>query len=348
MTEPLQQESLAYQRRALDESPSCAIVIDLHGRIEYANEAANDVMGIGDYVGRQFGEYLSDYENEENDEFYDALFEAVLHKGELVEGRYPFVSPNGKRHVYFVTLSAVALGEDEPRLVINCTDVSAEEDARRLRQESTNVLLICIVFLSVFAFLYAMWEAMGNPVSEETLTNIVEIGAVFFGVLILRTTSLGLDGIGLSFKNLKENLKIDIIVSACIVVFWIAVKLLLLWIAPGVIPHPEPFVNPEWLSIPRILGYAFTALVQEFLSRGVLQESLLHILEGPHSRAVAIIASTLIFTTLHLHYGPAFMAFAALMLGVFGILYDRQRSIWGLTIIHFTFGITAFLLGLTV
>ena len=52
------------------------------------------------------------------------------------------------------------------------------------------------------------------------------------------------------------------------------------------------------------------------------------------------------FAALHLHYSPFFMIGAAVLLGVFGVVYRRQRSIWGLVLVHFTFGMSAAMLGL--
>ena len=90
----------------------------------------------------------------------------------------------------------------------------------------------------------------------------------------------------------------------------------------------------------------------EFSLRGtpkdkkVMQESLMRVIPGPHGTRTALVMSTIMFASLHLAYSPFYMLGAAAMLGVFGIIYLRQRSIWGLALIHFTFGMSAAMLGL--
>ena len=117
-------------------------------------------------------------------------------------------------------------------------------------------------------------------------------------------------------------------------------------VAPGIIVHPETFYDPSWMGPARIFPYALTAVVQEFLSRGIMQESLTHVIAHEKSETIAIAISTLMFAAIHLHYSPYFMLGAAVLLGVFGVIYRKQRSIWGLALIHFTFGTAAGMFGL--
>ena len=123
-------------------------------------------------------------------------------------------------------------------------------------------------------------------------------------------------------------------------------KLLLMNVAPSAIKHPEAFIDASWVPFSRFAAYILTALVQEFLSRGIMQESLTHVIPGERGETVAIAISTLMFAAIHLHYSPWFMLGAAVLLGVFGVVYRKQRSIWGLVLIHFVFGISAAFLGL--
>lgn len=91
--------------------------------------------------------------------------------------------------------------------------------------------------------------------------------------------------------------------------------------------------------------YAFTAVLQEFLARGAMQESLLRIFYGKHKEASSIIVSSLVFGVLHIAHGLIFMLAASILLGTLGILYNKQHSIWGTAIIHYALGLSATLLG---
>lgn len=336
---------IAYGRRALADMPGCAIVMGPHGKIVYANEAACSTMGVGPYVGRTFVEYYSEHAHEENDEFYELVLDAVRDKGIRQSGRCPFVAPDGTSYVFFVT-SSLLVDNDETHLIITCADVTAEEKAELLRRESTIVFLSSIVYLCVFIFIYSVWNYLGQPFPPTGMTVIIEVGGVLLGIYVLLATSLSLADIGLGTKNLAQNLKVDGIACLIIIAVFAVLKLILMRVAPGVIVHPEAFYDPSWVTPARFLKYIPTALIQEFLSRGIMQESLSHVIVGKNSELTAVIMSTLMFAALHLSYSPFFMLGAGVLLFVFGIIYMKQRSIWGLALIHFTFGMSAAMLGL--
>ena len=345
-TSPAADARITYGGRALADMPGCAIVLGERGRIQYANEAARSVMGIGPYVDQAFGLYFSENANPENDAFYELFVEAVRNKGLRHQGRVPFVAPDGTRYTFFVTSSLIQGQDGQSFLVITCADVSAEEELERQRRESTFVFLASIVYICVIVFCYAFWNYFGRPFEPPHFTELLEVLGVILGFIVYQNTSLTLADLGLGTKNLARNLKTCGIASLIIVGVMAGLKLLLMNVAPQVIVHPEAFYSPSWVGPGRFFGYIFTALIQEFLSRGIMQESLTHVIAGEHNESLAIIISTLMFAALHLHYSPFFMIGAAVLLGVFGVVYRRQRSIWGLVLVHFTFGMSAAMLGL--
>ena len=335
----------AYGERALADMPGCAIVLGPHGKIVYANEAACATMGIGDYVGQSFGAFFSENTRAENDDFYELVLDAVRDKDSRQQGRCPFYAPDGTRYLFFVTSSHL-VHNGERYIVVTCADITAEEAAERLHRESIIVFLSSIVYICLFIFIYSVWNYLGQPFEPAGMTRILEVGGVLLGFYVFKATSLTIDDLGLGTRNLAHNLKIDGIACLGIIAFFSVLKLILMRAAPDIIVHPEAFYDPSWVTPYRFVSYIFTAIIQEFLTRGIMQESLLHVLTGKHVPAVAIIMSTLMFATLHLSYTPFFMLGAGLMLGVFGIIYMKQRSIWGLALIHFTFGMSAAMLGL--
>ncbi|MDO4806458.1 MAG: CPBP family glutamic-type intramembrane protease [Coriobacteriales bacterium] len=337
--------ALQFGGKALSDMPGCVVVLGHHGRIVYANDSACELLAIKDFVNKPFGAYFSAYANSENDAFYEMFLEAVRNKEARHQGRCPFVAPDGTRYTLFVTSSHLKT-EDETYLVITCANVSAEERSEQMRRESTLVFLSSIVYMCTFVFIYAVWNYLGRPFAPRYLTRILEVGGVALGFFVYKRSSLTLADLGLGTKNLAHNLKVDGIACLAIVVFFCAVKLVAMRVIPGHITHPETFYDPSWVSPMRFVRYIFTAVVQEFLSRGIMQESLCHVIVGKHRERMAIAVSTIMFAALHLHYSPFFMLGAALLLGVFGIIYQRQRSIWGLALIHFTFGMSAGMLGL--
>jgi membrane protease YdiL (CAAX protease family) len=267
------------------------------------------------------------------------------HQGRF-QRRCPFTAPNGRTYTFFVTSSQLSYGEGESYVVVTCADVTAEVEAERMRHESTFVLLSSIVYICLFIFVYSVWNFVGRPGAPSDLTRVLEVGGVVLGVFVYKNTSLTLGDLGLSTRNLAHNLKVDVLACLGVVAFFALAKVFFMFVAPQVIVHPEVFYDPSWLTPGRALAYVFTALIQEFLTRGIMQESLTHVIAHEKRESIAIVISTLMFAAIHLHYGPYFMMGAAVLLGVFGVIYRKQRSIWGLVLIHFTFGMSAAFLGL--
>ena len=338
--------SYAYGKRALRDMPGCCVVLGPGGVITYANEAAESVLDIGPFVGRPFAEYFAASASEGNDAFFEMFLEAIRdHEGRF-QRRCPFTAPNGQAYTFFVTSSRLSYGEGESYVVVTCADVTAEVEAERMRRESTFVLLSSIVYICLFIFVYSVWNYAGRPGAPSDLTRVLEVGGVILGVFVYKNTSLTFDDLGLSTRNLMRNLKVDALACLGVVAFFALAKVFFMLVAPQVIVHPETFYDPSWLTPGRAIAYVFTALVQEFLTRGIMQESLMRIIVGRHSNLKALLMSTLMFASLHLMYSPIFMLFAAGMLGVLGIIYLRQRSIWGLVLIHFAFGMSGVMFGL--
>jgi membrane protease YdiL (CAAX protease family) len=94
----------------------------------------------------------------------------------------------------------------------------------------------------------------------------------------------------------------------------------------------------------RQILYVFTAGIQEFLARSVIQGNLNRIIITKHTSFVAIVLSSLIFAALHIHFGFLFMVGAAILAGLEGILYVKQQNIFGVWIVHWAFGVTGTLL----
>ena len=95
---------------------------------------------------------------------------------------------------------------------------------------------------------------------------------------------------------------------------------------------------------PKLLLYLPHTFLQEFMIRGVIQTSLQKFFKDEKGHS-SIGVSSLIFGTLHFHYG--ILAFIVTFLSsiVFGYIYMRHKNIIGVSIIHFTLGTMAISLG---
>ena len=87
--------------------------------------------------------------------------------------------------------------------------------------------------------------------------------------------------------------------------------------------------------------YLFSAFLQEFLARGVIQTSVKHLMHIRFQTISSIILTSLLFMLMHLPFGFIFMMGAFLLSIALGIIYEQQKSIWGCAFLHWSVGYLA-------
>lgn len=116
-------------------------------------------------------------------------------------------------------------------------------------------------------------------------------------------TSFSLKDVGLipRRKNILSNIK----QTATICLFAIAVLLVAkLFLRVLGAPVKQNFMGG---SVHGAVTYLFTALLQEFLARGVIQTSVKNLMRVKHQIPVSIFLTSMLFTLMHLPYGFIFM-----------------------------------------
>jgi CRP-like cAMP-binding protein len=113
--------------------------------------------------------------------------------------------------------------------------------------------------------------------------------------------------------------------------------------------YPElegtPLLDPQLISL-SVYTYILIAALQEWICRGVFLTSIASLMPGKTRPKAAIVISSLVFSTLHLHYSSS-LAVVALLTGiVWGWLFLKYRNLAGPIISHFILGNAATLLGL--
>ncbi len=190
---------------------------------------------------------------------------------------------------------------------------------------------------------YALWQYLGQPVSTDVMTHGVEVLGFLMFFYVLISTSLTWKDLGIKTETPWKTARTGLIIAACAVAFMCIAKALIRIFAPNAFGPEYPFFDIRAFGARQII-YVFTAGVQEFLARSVIQGNLRRIMVGRHVGAAAIVISSLSFATLHIHLGLMFMLGAALLAGLEGILYEKQRSIYGVWIVHWCFGVAGTLL----
>ncbi len=190
---------------------------------------------------------------------------------------------------------------------------------------------------------YALWQYLGQPVSTDVMTHGVEVLGFLMLFYIVGRTSLTWKDLGIKTEHPWRIVRTGLLIAACAVAVMCAGKAVIRLFAPQAVGPGYPFFDIRAFGVRQIL-YVFTAGVQEFLARSVIQGNLRRIMVGKHVGAAAIVISSLSFATLHIHLGLVFMLGAAVLAGLEGILYEKQQSIFGVWIVHWVFGVTGTLL----
>lgn len=211
----------------------------------------------------------------------------------------------------------------------------------KLHRNACYLFISILAALSFFVFFSMAWMYLGKPFPSSLITVLVEL--VGFGIVLLlyRSFDLTPENMGLRIRGCGKYILMDGIVTAVILGVMVLVKI---YLRRAMILSPaEPFFHWEKWSLAKTF-YPVTVVLQEFLTRSVIHEAIRQVLPAKNAELAAVAVSSLYFGAMHLYLGLAFMVGAALLLGVFGIVYCKQRCIWGLCIPHYFLGMALFIL----
>ena len=331
-----------FSERVLKDTSSAVLVLDQKGLIVYVNRPASVMLETGnDPEGQRFALFAED---SSNDRFHEVVLSALYDKNDTMVEKVPFTAPSGKKYVFRMSCSYLQnRGPDDAELVITLADeTEAEETKLKLRDSSRTFVMFLFAFCGWMLF-YALWEFLKRPFSADYMTHGVEVLGIIMLIYILRETSFTWRDLGGVTYRPWETVRTALIVSACAFVFLCIVKAVARLFVPTAFEPQAPFFDISRFGLRQIL-YVFTAGIQEFLARSVMQANLKRIIDSPHSTALAIILSSLIFAALHIHLGFVFMIGAAVLASLEGILYEKQQNLLGVWIIHWVFGVSGTLL----
>lgn len=340
----LSQES--FSQRVLSDMSAAVLVLDQKGYILYMNRPAARVMELEAPPEPGTERFAFASENPYNDDFYGYIFDALYQKTGTHAGRARFEASSGRRYVFRVSSSFLdEPGTEHDQIVITLSDETVEETLRDKVHDSAMTFSIFLFCFSVWIVLYALWEFRGRPFSPDVMTHGIELMALLMLLFILKNTQLTWHDLGLHVQDAGGTVKTALIVAACAVAFLCALKAVIRCFNPTAFGPGAPFFDLSRFGARQIL-YIFTAGIQEFLARSVIQGNLRRIMAGKRPGADAIVLSSLIFAAMHIHLGFLFMLGAAILAGLEGILYEKQRNLLGVWIVHWTFGVCGTMLWL--
>jgi len=312
------------------------MLIDGKGTLQYVNPSAIRLLGNSSLkTGTKLADYMASDKDFANDEFYQYILDSVYDKNTNHTGISTYKRPDGSIRYFSIDTSYVKNddGLQGKGIILSFSDITELHISKIKHDDTIKVMAALIAVLALWNYVYIFWELSGEPVPSTLLTVIIEGIGVIGTAFALRFTSITWEDFGLGTRNLKSAVKADVILTAIVLVAAIILKIILLQFFPGVLSIDKPFFYWQALSAIDLL-YIPTVVLQEFLTRGVIQGGLDRILPDNYPPAISIIVSSLFFGAIHLHKGISYMLGAAFLLSFFGILYQKQRTIWGLCIPH--------------
>lgn len=356
MTSQLPDIISAEQKNMIFENMSDGVItLDSAGRITYCNSACCKILkisAISDILGQSFPELF--LKNKKNRAF-NKLFRDSMEKHKVFPKtpvRYRF-GKEKELHHFNIDISLLNPPKNEifnpdspyknPNTAFNGMVILIEDDTDRfnLRQHEHDCAFIfagLILCISVFLMSWSLMRfTLHIYLKSSVYTQIIEFITFLLFLEIVFLTSFSMRDIGLipKISTLKKNI-IETVVTALI-----ACCVLLL--SKAVLSLLGYQIKAYYIggSLDGAYTYIFTAFVQEFLARGVIQTSVKSLMKVRFQKFFSIFLTSLLFSLMHMPFGFYFM-FGAFMLSLaLGYIYERQQNIWGCVILHWCCGYLA-------
>ena len=340
----MMEEKHPFSERVLRDMNDAVLVLDRKGGVVYVNAPASRFLEVPEGHAEDASRIVTVGENDYNDRFNETIMSALYHKEETTFEKVPYMAPSGKKYVFFMSCSYLRESPgDEPLLVVTLNDETEKEEMKLKLQDSSKTFCTFIAGFCLWIILYALWEFLGRPIAADFLTHGVEVLGILMLIFILACTSLTWRDLGVTTKSPGKTVATALLVAACGFALLCVLKIVARLFVPTAFEPEAPFIDFKRFGLRQVL-YVFTAGIQEFLARSVMQGNLRRIITAKHPGLLAILLSSLIFAALHIHLGFIFMIGAAILAGLEGILYEKQQNIFGVWIVHWVFGVSGTLL----
>jgi len=316
----------------LEDTNQAIFVLQPNGTITHISQEAKKIFGITEDMS--FNVLIQD---ERNDALSEFILESIQEKSQQHHSKIVNFFPLGSetpRMLEMKTVPARSPGTGKTALLVFVEDCTEREMLRIGRKDSSLLVALSMVYISLFLFLWELNVQFGTPVTPQTATDFALIMAAAVSFISIWKTSLR-SRLKSDWTINKKTLCITIIALIAFTAFMIGTRSVLT--AADIMMPLQIDWNYDFSPF-RLLSYFFIALMQEFLARSFFQNSLQYVFWGKYSRLLAIICSSLIFGVLHLPFGFSLMFGAAALMGVLGLYYDKTHSIPSTTAVHFICG----------
>jgi hypothetical protein len=149
---------------------------------------------------------------------------------------------------------------------------------------------------------------------------------------LIRISKLHLKNFGVTLSGWRRSVMEALWVSAVFIAVLALIKYVIVQRSPGVF-HENRIFDFGYIAITYVT-YLLVAPLQEFIGRGVVQGTLVNILDVRHKGLIAILVTTFLFSALHMTHSRN-LSIASFITGLIpGWMYNRHQTIIGVSLAH--------------
>lgn len=305
------------------------LLINSNQEITYINPAAEAILNLYNETP-----IMQDFLfNKKNKQFYRFLLQALKNKqkSDTTVASYE----NGKeKRILNIRISQT--GPDT--ILVLMEDITATHNLKKHERDCAMIFAGLITCICVYLFAWSLIKfTLGIKLKTSVYTLIIEGIAFLLFLEIIFFTSMTFKDIGIFVKPLKllKTFLTSVPIAAAVCCVLLLLNFLLHITGYAVKPY---FIGG---SIGGAYTYIFTAILQEFLSRGVIQTSVKALMQIKYQKIFSIFLTSLLFALMHLPFDFPFMMGAFLLSIALGIVYEKQQNIWGCAFLHWSCGYLA-------
>lgn len=313
------------------------ITINNSREITYINPAAEAILGLKseNIINRQFPACIP--QNKSNKSFQKLLQNALKnnHKSEVSVISYD----NGQEKKFLnIRISQIKKEDRQEGILVLMEDIT---DARNLKKHERDCAMIfagLIICICIYLFAWSLIKfTLKIQLKTSVYTLMIEGIAFILFLEIIFFTSMTPKDIGIFVRpsRLFKTFQTSVPIAAVVCCLLAAANFIL-----RLTGHP---IKPYFIggSLQGAYTYIFTAILQEFLSRGVIQTSVKALMQVKYQKFFSIFLTSLLFALMHLPFDFPFMMGAFLLSIALGIIYEKQENIWGCAFLHWSCGYLA-------
>lgn len=343
MTTDLSVLSSEQKERIFENMSDGIMTVNEAGEITYMNSACERMFDttFSELQGQAFEDvFLGNRKNKA----FNKLCLASLKKNEVSEKTSVKYIWKSKTQYFNVDISLIQQEYNTndnkrfPGMLLLFDDTTAKHHLKQHEHDCAYIFAGLIVCISLYLSIWSLLRfTLKLPVKNATFTLMIEGMTFLLFLEILFLTSLSMKEIGLipNFSRFKKNLMETLCIAATGCILLVITKLILILMG---YPIKSYFIGG---SLHGAYTYIFTAFIQEFLARGVIQTSVGSLMKVKYQKQFGIFLTSLLFALMHLPFGFIFLVGAFLLSLVLGYLYERQGDLWGCAFLHWSCGYLA-------